>query len=152
MVEVRAARRDEAGLLTELALRSKAHWGYGRRLLDTWRADLTIAPEYITAHRVIVAQAGGRVLGFCAVSGKPPEGELDHMWVDPDAIGRGVGRRLWEHALEAARAAGCTALRIEAEPHAEGFYLAMGARRIGEVASESVAGRTLPLLRYSVGT
>jgi ribosomal protein S18 acetylase RimI-like enzyme len=152
MVEVRPARPDEAELLTALALRSKAYWGYEKKLLDAWRPDLTIAPEYITGHRVAVAQAGGRVLGFCAVIGEPPEAELDHMWVDPDAIGRGVGRRLWEHAVESTRAAGFTALRIEAEPHAEGFYRAMGAHRIGAVESGSVTGRSLPLLRFSVGT
>ncbi|MEN3356044.1 MAG: hypothetical protein V7637_26 [Mycobacteriales bacterium] len=48
-------------------------------------------------------------------------------------------------ALEAARGAGFTVLRIEADPHAEGFYLAMGAQPAGATRSGSITGRTLPL-------
>jgi hypothetical protein len=36
---------------------------------------------------------------------------------------------------------------IDADPFAEGFYLAMGAERIGEVASDALPGRMLPQLR-----
>jgi hypothetical protein len=65
-------------------------------------------------------------------------------------MGRGIGRRLWEHAVGTARDAGFTALRVEADPHAEGFYLTMGARRIGEAPSGSVPDRALPLLVFPV--
>jgi GNAT superfamily N-acetyltransferase len=95
-----------------------------------------------------VAESAGRVLGFYSLDGEPPEGELGTMWVEPDAIGTGVGRRLWQHAMEAAHIAGFMVLRIEAEPFAEGFYLAMGAERVGETPSGSIPGRVLPLLRF----
>jgi hypothetical protein len=41
---------------------------------------------------------------------------------------------------------GFTALRIDADPHAEGFYRAMGAVRVGETPSSSIPGRMLPLM------
>lgn len=133
-------------MLGELALRSKAHWGYDRGFLDACRAELTFRPEEVALRRIVVAESAGRVLGFYSLDGEPPNGELGNMWVEPEWIGRGVGRRLWAHAIETARGTGFQILRIDADPFAEGFYLAMGAVRIGERPSGSIPGRTLPLL------
>jgi hypothetical protein len=36
---------------------------------------------------------------------------------------------------------------LQSDPHAEGFYLAMGAQRIGQSESTVTPGRMLPLLR-----
>jgi GNAT superfamily N-acetyltransferase len=69
------------------------------------------------------------------------------MWISPDRIGTGLGRVLWEDALAEAAAAGFEYLDIDAEPFAEGFYLRMGAERIGETPSGSIPGRVLPQLR-----
>jgi GNAT superfamily N-acetyltransferase len=108
--------------------------------------DLTFRPDEIDARRIVVAESAGRVLGFYSLDGEPPTGELGNMWVEPDSIGTGMGRRLWHHAIQTARTAGFTMLRIGAEPFAEGFYVAMGAERVGETPSGSIPGRMLPLL------
>jgi GNAT superfamily N-acetyltransferase len=150
MVELRPARPEEAALLSELALRSKAHWGYSAKFLDSARVQLTLTPSSVTEARVTVAEVGGRVVGFYAVEGAPPEGELSHLWVDPPSIGTGVGRRLWEHAVDTAHAAGFTSLHLDADPNAEGFYLAMGAVRIGASPSAVVPGRMLPAMRIAL--
>jgi GNAT superfamily N-acetyltransferase len=143
---LRAARPDEAGVLSELALRSKAYWGYDQDFLDACRAELTFRPDDVSARRMVVAESAGQVLGFYSLDGQPPQGELGNLWLDPVSIGAGLGRRLWQHALEVARGSGFTQLRIEADPYAEGFYLAMGAQPAGSTPSGSIAGRTLPLL------
>jgi GNAT superfamily N-acetyltransferase len=145
-IQLRPARSDEVDLLGELALRSKGHWGYDRSFLDACRGELTFQPDELGARRITVAEADGRVLGFYSLDGEPPSGELGNMWVEPDSIGTGVGRRLWHHAIQSARTAGFMMLRIGAEPFAEGFYLAMGAKRVGETPSGSIPGRILPML------
>lgn len=53
--------------------------------------------------------------------------------------------------MRRAAAAGMAALSVDADPHAEGFYLRMGAVRRGEAPSRSVPGRTLPLMAVDVG-
>ena len=59
----------------------------------------------------------------------------------------GVGRALFDHALDRAAALGAETLGIEADPNAEGFYLRMGATRVGEIAYElDGRERVLPLL------
>lgn len=143
---LRPARADEADLLTELALRAKAHWGYPPSTMDSFRAVLRFTPAEVPQRRIVVAEITGRVLGFRSLDGQPPTGELGNLWIEPDAIGTGLGRLLWTDALAQAAAAGFTALEIQADPHAEGFYLAMGARRVGERESDAVPGRMLPLL------
>ncbi|MEV5323099.1 GNAT family N-acetyltransferase [Nonomuraea fastidiosa] len=145
-VLVRAARPDEAEPLSELALRSKAYWGYDETFMAACRDELTVPASQVEARRTTVAERDGRVLGFVTVEGDPPEGELGMLFVEPDAIGHGIGRLLLEHAVTAARRLGFVRLLIEADPHAEPFYLAMGAARIGLAPSGSISGRSLPLL------
>jgi GNAT superfamily N-acetyltransferase len=142
----RAARADEAGLLGQLALRSKGYWGYDKDFLEACRAELTFGPADVAARRIVVAERAAGVLGFYSIDGEPPSGELGNMWVVPEQIGTGLGRELWQHALATACRAGFTSLRIAADPHAAGFYAAMGAEQIGELPSGSLAGRSLPLL------
>jgi GNAT superfamily N-acetyltransferase len=147
---IRPARPDEAAGLSALALRSKAHWGYDAAFLERCRAELTLRPDDLAPRRAAVAELGGRVVGFVTVEGDPPEGEIGALFVEPDLIGSGAGagRALFDHAARVARAAGFARLRIDADPGAEGFYLRMGARRVGEAPSGSVPGRALPRLEY----
>jgi GNAT superfamily N-acetyltransferase len=76
--------------------------------------------------------------------------DLDALFVEPAAIRQGVGRRLWEHVVDTARSLGFTSLEFQSDPHAEGFYLAMGAERCGESESTVTPGRMLPLMCFSL--
>ncbi len=146
---VRRAKPSEAEALSALALRSKAHWGYDPDFIARCREALTVTEAMIASHDVFVAESSGRPLGFYVLKAGPAdEGVLDFMFVDPVAIGQGLGERLWRHAVQRAAGHGYKALRIDADPHAEGFYRRMGAVRVGEVASTVDPGRMLPLMRY----
>lgn len=147
---VRPAAAEEAGGLGDLALRSKAYWGYDDAFLEACRAELAVSPDELTARRTTVAEQDGRVVGFATLDGDPPQGELGMLFVDPLSIGKGVGRLLFDHVVAMAREAGFVRLTIDADPNAEPFYLAMGAERIGSTPSGSIPGRTLPLLALPV--
>ncbi|MFJ8826348.1 GNAT family N-acetyltransferase [Streptomyces sp. NPDC102467] len=150
-VRIRTARPDEAELLSALALRSKAHWGYDAEFLAACAAELTLRADEVEPRRTAVAEApDGRLLGFATLEGQPPQGELGLMFVDPDAIGGGVGRLLFTHVRETARAAGFTRFGWAADPNALPFYEAMGGRRVGSIPSGSIAGRVLPLMELAV--
>jgi ribosomal protein S18 acetylase RimI-like enzyme len=145
-MNLRPARPDEATILSELALRSKAHWGYDPEFLDRCRPVLTLRGDEVEARRTVVAEEDDRVQGFYTLD----DGEVGNLWIDPEHLRRGVGRLLWDHAVESARALGLKELSIVADPHAEGFYLAMGAVRVGEVPSEIDPGRRLPQLEAAI--
>lgn len=146
--ESRRARPQEAGALSALALRSKAHWGYDAGFMEACRRELTLTPEFIEHDHVYVLESGGCLIGFYTLTKWNADIELGHFFVDPPAIGRGAGRRLWEDAVDRAVELGYTRLIIQSDPNAEGFYRKLGAERIGEVPSQVRPGRTLPLLMY----
>jgi GNAT superfamily N-acetyltransferase len=145
---LRRARPDEAIPLTELAYRSKRHWGYDREFMEACRATLRVSARFIARADVYVAEVDGRVVGFCSLAPWHSDLELYHFFVDPPAMGNGVGRRLWNDAVRRATELGHSRLLIQSDPFAEGFYLKLGAERIGEVPSGAVPGRTLPLLVF----
>jgi len=145
-MRIRAARGEEAGVLSGLALRSKAHWGYDEAFMEKCREELTLRPAEVGPRRTVVAEREGRIIGFVTLQGEPPVGELGMLFVDPPVIGQGVGRLLFEHVLAAARGLDFVRLTLDADPHAEAFYLAMGATRVGTVPSGSIAGRELPVM------
>lgn len=150
MTRLRPARPGEAALLSDLALRSKGHWGYDAAFLEACRDELTLRDDELARRRTTVAELDDAVIGFGTLEGEPPDGELGMLFVDPAAIGRGVGRALLDRLLDRARAEGFTVLTIDADPNAEAFYLAHGAVRVAAVPSASIPGRVLPQLELGV--
>ena len=149
-VQLRSARTDEAEFLSALALRSKSHWGYSVEFLEAVRAELAMTEADCASGSVIVAELDGHVVGFYALTGSPPFGELDSLFVDLGVIGTGIGRLLLDDALREAAARGFTSLTLDADPGAESFYLRHGAIRIGESPSGSIPGRLLPQMRFDL--
>ena len=138
---IRPARPGEEPLLSDLAVRSKGVWGHDEAFLARARVELTLHPGDLGRLIVRVAERDGMVVGFSAVD--VGEQELTLLFVDPPAIGSGVGGALLRDALAHS---GLPELLIESDPDAEPFYLRAGAVRIGTRVSPST-GRELPLLR-----
>lgn len=147
---IRRAVPAEATALTVLARRSKAHWGYPADLMARFAEELVIDAAAIARDEVwVLEDHAGAVIGVHrVVPGEPAI--LEDLWLVPEAIGSGHGRRLWEHAVAIARSAGAGALELDADPNAVAFYERMGARRIGETPSRSVPGRALPRMRLDL--
>lgn len=144
----RRANQSDSAVLTDIALRAKAHWGYDPEFIEDCRPELTVTADYIRFFTVRVAERDGQLVGFYSLEPRDGEAELVHLFVEPAAIGTGIGKQLWKDAVTTARAAGFTAILITSDPFAEGFYLAMGAERIGTVESTVRSGRELPLLKF----
>ncbi len=145
---LRSAQPGEEAALTELAVRSKGHWGHGEAFLERARAELTVRPGDLERRIVRVAVRDGEIVGFSAVDAAA--GELEMLFVEPAAIGTGAGGALLRDALAQAARAGLDALLIESDPDAEPFYRAAGAEPCGTRTSSST-GRSLPLLRIATG-
>ncbi len=146
---VRRARHDEGGALTDLALRSKAYWGYDDTFMISVRPALTISDDYIASNHVFVHDDDSAIRGFGSLAVIDNELFLDNLFVEPKSIGTGVGTKLWNYAIVITHTNDYPSFRIESDPFAEPFYLAKGAARIGETIS-SATGRSLPLLRYTI--
>ena len=151
--DIRRARPDEAAALSALALRSKGHWGYDAAFLAACRDDLTLTPDDIVTSPVFVQDRPDGPAGFYRLLlHSDGIAELDDLFVEPAAMGHGVGRRLWRHAVRHAAAHGCVEIVLQSDPQAVGFYKAMGAHRVGESASIVTPERMLPVMRFMLGT
>jgi GNAT superfamily N-acetyltransferase len=156
MARIRPAKPVEARAISALALRSKAHWGYTTEQLEVFRDELTLDAEAVPRHRTHVVEESGRVLGFYTLVPHPDRPgddatvELEHLFVEPDVLGRGLGAALLAHACGVARSDGFARLVIQSDPNAAGFYDAQGARRVREIPS-SIPGRTIPFYELDLG-
>ena len=145
---LRIARPAEYAELGRIALQAKGSWGYADAQLDAWRGDLSVSPESISRMPTFVAEVEGSVCGWCQLDVEREPAHLEHLWVLPEAMGRGIGRALVVHAAAHAAQHGVSALWIQSDPNAESFYVACGARRTGEIAApiEGSPHRVLPLM------
>jgi GNAT superfamily N-acetyltransferase len=148
-MNVRAACPTDAQHLTAIAHAAKRHWGYSEELMALWDDELTLSPQFIASHPVFCAARDGEIIGLYALSRQGETCELEHLWVDPQHMGAGVGTLLFEHAVQTVRSMGGSVLNIVSDPHTEGFYRHMGASRAGHVPSR-IAGRLLPLMHLVI--
>ncbi len=126
-IAFRRATPDDAPALHALTGRSTLHWGYEPEFLDWEPQSIAVTPELIASSVTLVLEEGDRIVGYYTLVGESPEISLDKLFVEPDLIGAGRGKRLWRHAIEMARELGAKELTFAADPHAGPFYRAMGA-------------------------
>ena len=146
---IRPATIEEAPLLHALTGRSALSWGYEPEFLDWEPEALAVTPEFLARATAYVLEEEGRVIGYYALVGEPPEIALDKLFVEPDRIGTGCGKRLWRHAIARARVLGATVVTLYSDPNAAPFYRAMGAEWVGEEPT-SRHGWALQLFRFTV--
>lgn len=114
--------------------------------MNRLRDALAVSPQYIETQPVYVLLIDGGIAGFFGFITDSEETLLNDFWLEPQYIRTGLGRAMWQYALDQARAHGFQSFLIQSDPNAEGFYLHAGAQRIGtRIAPET--GRALPLLR-----
>jgi GNAT superfamily N-acetyltransferase len=151
---IRNAAPGESRLLSNLAFRSKAVWGYSSEFMESCRDELTVERDQIAAHDAfhVVCEIGGEVVGFYVLRQiSSTVFDLHALFIDPGKIGNGHGRFLMAHALQNVAKHGGLTLQIQSDPNATKFYEAAGAYRIGLLESGSIPGRQLPLLQIDVG-
>ena len=146
---VRQARADEAAVLTELAMRAKASWGYDDAFMAACRDELTLTPERMAAWQVWVAEVEGEIAGMVALN-LADGAEVEDFFVEPAFQGRGVGGALMAQLLDAARAAGPGTLEVDADPNAEAIYARLGFATFSRSPSGSIPGRWLPRMRMDL--
>lgn len=150
-MRVEDATAADTGGLTRIVRTSSAYDGHYRVMV----AAAGIDTGYLAEHLVrVVRDEAGRPLGFHTVivpgCGAEGEGELDYMFVDDLAQGRGLGRLLIADACQRARARGLRRLHVVSHPPSEGFYLSMGARRIGTVPPAGEISWSRPHLAFEL--
>ena len=106
-----------------------------------------------------IDDADARVLGVASWGASrdddatPATGEIGMLYVAPDHIGTGLGRRLMEGALGGLRGAGydrATLWVLEANARGRGFYDHVGWRPDGARGDHMVECANHPMVRYAI--
>ena len=144
--QIRQALPSETEHLSGLAFRSKSHWGYSKQFMQACLEELTIDESYIESNPTYVIEDGRNIIGFYSLEHiSASEVELVYLFVEPDFIGKGYGRKLMEHAKRKARHLGYNKMMIQGDPNAEGFYRSVGGSLVGTRKSASIHDRELPI-------
>lgn len=145
-MKFRPARPEDCVGLTDLALRSKAHWGYDAAFMEACVPVLTIHRDMLANGETWLCERDELLLGFYTFIPGYGAGRVECMFVEPAAIGSGVGRIMWQHMTGRAIAHRVPVLEVESDPNAVPFYEAMGMKVVGERPSTAV-DRMLPFLK-----
>jgi ribosomal protein S18 acetylase RimI-like enzyme len=165
---IREAEPNDAKAIAEVHVRS---WqaAYRGQLTDEYLDGLSVE-ERLEQHRrsleepraewrTWVADDAGRIDGF-AVTGpsedadaEPSTGEVYAIYLEPDRVGTGLGRDLFEHAVADLRERGFKAVTLwvlESNARARRFYEVAGWHTDGAETSERVDCEMRPTVRYRV--
>jgi ribosomal protein S18 acetylase RimI-like enzyme len=132
---LRGALPRERELLEALQRRASLHNEGDRAALLAHPDAIELPPEHVEHARVV--ERAGAIAGFSVLL--PAENgacELDGLFVEPEAMGGGLGRALVDDAARIARARGAASVAVVANPHALEFY-----RRVGFGGADEVATR-----------
>lgn len=157
---IRPAKQEEAEILTKISFESKGYWDYPPEYFEIWDNELTINPEYMENNKVFVYELDGCIVGYYSIVELPEDIEvsgikiekgfwLEHMFLQPMHIGKGIGSRMFHHMRKKCKAEGINKLGILADPNSKGFYEKMGCEYLGEFSS-TIKNRTTPYLRLCI--
>ena len=142
-----AATISDAKTLTEIALKSKAFWGYSSELIESWRADLTVTSKTIQTCQVYKCMVDKVVVGFYVLNtAKENLVKLEMLFVLPLFIGKGIGKKLLAHALNKVTISKVKRIELVADPNAIPFYKSQGFL-VKEQIGSAILGRFLSLMQ-----
>ena len=153
MFSIRRAQPCDSKILTGIAVRSEAHWGYDSAFMDAFMDIYKVTEGFIAQNPTFLVEENASTLGFYALV---PEKTslfleyiyLEYMYIEPSLIGKGLGRVLWDHMTAYCRQRKFTEIHLVCGPQPKAFYLKMGAVEIGEVDSLVTPGRKISKLAY----
>jgi GNAT superfamily N-acetyltransferase len=135
------ARNESLAGINALIAGSKAYWDWPSEYLEKALALHVVDSAYLRAHYCFEALgAQQELVAFYSVVVSESRVVLDNLWVSPDLIGSGIGRRLCVHLFRLAREQRWCELWVVPDPPAEGFYLKAGFSDTGERVPSRVRG------------
>tara|TARA_R110002072_G_scaffold222619_2_gene379694 strand:- start:299 stop:757 length:459 start_codon:yes stop_codon:yes gene_type:complete len=138
------ATLEDAEVLTEIAVKSKAYWGYENDQVESWREDLTVTPKMFDESNIYKYIVDNQIGGFYILErANIRTSFLNFLFVSPDYIKQGIGHQLLQHAVAYCKDGGSAILNVLSDPNAASFYAKYGFEVIDQRES-SIPGRFLP--------
>ncbi|WP_025734014.1 GNAT family N-acetyltransferase [Carnimonas nigrificans] len=129
---IRPFELADAGALADIfhaSVREAGIHDYSPEQVEAWSPSRPDPGTYVrkaNSRTILVAVAtNGRVIGYGDIE---LNGHIDHLYVSPDRVGKGVGSALYAALEDIARKAGITCLFVEASEAAKRLFERRGFR------------------------
>lgn len=141
---------SDAKNLTEIALQSKAYWGYSKELIESWREDLTVTTQMFKEWNIYKYLVDNEIAGFYILNrANIRTSFLEFLFVTPKYIHQGIGTKLLNDAKEYCIGGSSAILNVLSDPNAEAFYTKHGFKIIGKTES-TIPNRFLPEMEFEI--
>ncbi|MEI8320886.1 MAG: GNAT family N-acetyltransferase [Alphaproteobacteria bacterium] len=131
MIQTRPALPSDLRNLNDLLKASKAHWGYDEVFMKEFMENLGLSEASFSQQSLFLVFVEGVLAGFYGFAvGEDKILELEHFYLYPDFIGKGLGRQMWNLGLDTAKSWGHRDFLVWSDPHADGFYEKMGGKLV----------------------
>jgi putative acetyltransferase len=133
--EIRNYRAGDAPEIVRLffeTVRSVNRADYSEDQVEAWAPNVPDPQKWhvrMASRQTLVSEVGDEVVGFAELE---DNGHLDMLYVRKDALGRGVGQRLYEAVERKARSRGLGRIFTEASVTAKPFFERQGFRIVRE--------------------
>jgi GNAT superfamily N-acetyltransferase len=145
----RLIAKSDITLLNTLMRAGKGYWGYPEDRLDRFMAKFGIKEDsFLEAAFGFVAEDNKKVIGYYTFKTNEEVPKLEDFFLDTQFIGKGYGRKLWNHCIEQALVNGWQEFVIWSDPNAQAFYEHIGAITIGERPIVTMPGLVAPIMKY----
>ena len=133
---IRAGEPADLAAVREVFRRASLSNAGDRAALLAHPEHLILGPDGLNEGRTQVADQNGSVVGFATWTDAGGVVELEDLFVDPDWMRRGIATALVRGIADTLRARGVERLEVTANPHAMGFYTAVGFTDCGVASTE----------------
>ncbi len=160
-LKIRNAKATDSTTLTDVSFGAKMYWNYPDEYMERWKDELTVTPAYIESNTVFVGELEDKIIGFYSLIEIQQDLKigtviiekgtwLDHMFVLPEYIGKGIGTKFITHMKEYLSEKKVDKVLVFVDPNAKGFYEKVGAKFRRE-SNSSIPGRKIPLYEMKIG-
>jgi len=143
---LRRATASDAPFINQLMRECSAYRGEYSAILEGY----LVTAEQLAVDEVYVLENAKEILGFYSLTNVKNCPELDLMFVADESQGKHIGTALFEHMKREAASLGAKQVKIVAHPPAEGFYMRMGAKKIGVKKPSGRVSWSRPILSVAV--
>ena len=116
--------------------RSMSVWSRDAAYLAEAVELMSLGAEALERDEAWILEDEGDAIGFYRISLAGESAEIEEFHLEPDRIGQGFGRQMFEHAVGRAKARAVRRLEWSCNEYALGFYVAVGGQVTGSVPSD----------------
>ncbi len=119
--------------LSEVAIRSKRHWGYSKEAMELWNQNLTITEDFLKSHTVIKATLEDEIVGFFALEEIHPTTRIAQYWIDTPYMRKGYGTVMYNYLKDYLKMRNVEKVTLVLDPNGMAFFEKKGAKILEKI-------------------